>query len=158
MAAADAGVKRYFLSSSVCVYRDMAIGEAEMSEDEAYPAHPDNEYGWEKLFAERYPRWEICLYGHVGDGNLHVNVMKPDGMDRETFFATTKKVDEDLFTLVKRHAGSISAEHGIGLLKKPFLSFSRSEPELAVMRSIKRALDPNGILNPGKILDIEPMT
>ena len=52
-AAAEAGIKRYFLSSSVCVYRDMAIGEAEMSEDEAYPAHPDNEYGWEKLFAER---------------------------------------------------------------------------------------------------------
>jgi nucleoside-diphosphate-sugar epimerase len=52
-AAAEAGIKRYFLSSSVCIYRDMAIGEAEMTEDEAYPAHPDNEYGWEKLFAER---------------------------------------------------------------------------------------------------------
>ena len=52
-AATEAGIKRYFFSSSVCVYRDMAIGEAEMSEDEAYPAHPDNEYGWEKLFAER---------------------------------------------------------------------------------------------------------
>jgi nucleoside-diphosphate-sugar epimerase len=52
-AAADAGVSHYFLSSSVCVYRDMAVGEAEMTEDEAYPAHPDNEYGWEKLFAER---------------------------------------------------------------------------------------------------------
>lgn len=52
-AAADAGVPRYFLSSSVCIYRDMALGEAEMSEDDAYPAHPDNEYGWEKLFAER---------------------------------------------------------------------------------------------------------
>jgi len=52
-AAAEAGIKLYFLSSSVCIYRDMAIGEAEMSEDEAYPAHPDNEYGWEKLFAER---------------------------------------------------------------------------------------------------------
>jgi nucleoside-diphosphate-sugar epimerase len=52
-AAAEAGVVRYFLSSSVCVYRDMAIGESEMTEDEAYPAHPDNEYGWEKLVAER---------------------------------------------------------------------------------------------------------
>jgi GDP-D-mannose 3',5'-epimerase len=52
-AAAEAGVQRYFFSSSVCVYRDMAVGEAEMTEDEAYPAHPDNEYGWEKLFAER---------------------------------------------------------------------------------------------------------
>jgi nucleoside-diphosphate-sugar epimerase len=52
-AAADAGIARYFLSSSVCVYRDMAVGEAELTEDDAYPAHPDNEYGWEKLFAER---------------------------------------------------------------------------------------------------------
>jgi nucleoside-diphosphate-sugar epimerase len=52
-AAAETGITRYFLSSSVCIYRDMAVGEAEMSEDEAYPAHPDNEYGWEKLFAER---------------------------------------------------------------------------------------------------------
>jgi nucleoside-diphosphate-sugar epimerase len=52
-AASEAGASRYFLSSSVCIYRDMAIGEDEMTEDEAYPAHPDNEYGWEKLFAER---------------------------------------------------------------------------------------------------------
>ena len=52
-AAAEAGMQRYFFSSSVCVYRDMAVGEAELTEDEAYPAHPDNEYGWEKLFAER---------------------------------------------------------------------------------------------------------
>jgi nucleoside-diphosphate-sugar epimerase len=52
-AAADAGVSRYFFSSSVCIYRDMQIGEPELTEDDAYPAHPDNEYGWEKLFAER---------------------------------------------------------------------------------------------------------
>jgi len=58
-AAAEAGIRRYFFSSSVCVYRDMVIGEAEMTEDEAYPAQPDNEYGWEKLFAERV----ACAYG-----------------------------------------------------------------------------------------------
>jgi FAD/FMN-containing dehydrogenase len=105
------------------------------------------------LFASRYPGWEICLFGHVGDGNLHINVMKPDAMERAEFFAKTKEADRDLFALVKRHRGSISAEHGIGLLKKPFLSYSRSEAELAVMRGVKRALDPKGILNPGKILD-----
>lgn len=108
----------------------------------------------EKLFLQRYPGWEICLFGHVGDGNLHINVMKPDDMDRAEFFAKTKDADRDLFALVQRHGGSISAEHGIGILKKPFLSFTRSEAEMAVMRSIKRALDPNGILNPGKILDV----
>lgn len=107
----------------------------------------------EAFFADRYPGWEICLFGHVGDGNLHINVMKPDAMDRSDFFAKVKEVDRDLFAIVQRHGGSISAEHGIGLLKKPFLSFTRTPAEIEVMRAVKRALDPNGILNPGKILD-----
>ena len=107
----------------------------------------------EKLFSERYVGWEICLFGHVGDGNLHINVMKPAAMDRAEFFTKTKEADRDLFAIVQRHGGSISAEHGIGILKKPFLSFTRSPVELDVMRAVKRALDPNGILNPGKILD-----
>ncbi len=105
------------------------------------------------VFASRYPGWEICLFGHVGDGNLHINVMKPDAMERADFFIKTKEADRDLFTVLQRHHGSISAEHGIGLLKKSFLSYSRSAAEVAVMRQIKRALDPHGILNPGKILD-----
>jgi FAD/FMN-containing dehydrogenase len=108
----------------------------------------------EGLFASRYPGWEVCLFGHVGDGNLHINVMKPDAMDRETFFAKTKNADRDLFELVQRHHGSISAEHGIGTLKKPFLSYSRSRAEIALMKGIKRTMDPKGILNPGKIFDL----
>lgn len=107
----------------------------------------------DSVFARRYPDWEICLFGHVGDGNLHINVMKPDAMAKDEFFTKTKEADKDLFELVKRHHGSISAEHGIGLLKKAFLSYSRSEAEMAVMRTVKRALDPNGILNPGKVFD-----
>ncbi len=107
----------------------------------------------EQLFSVRYPGWEVCLFGHVGDGNLHINVMKPAAMDRAEFFTKTKEADRDLFAIVQRHGGSISAEHGIGILKKPFLSFTRSAIELDVMRAVKRALDPNGILNPGKILD-----
>lgn len=107
----------------------------------------------EDVFVSRYPGWEICLFGHVGDGNLHINVMKPDAMDRQEFFSKTKDADRDLFALVQRHRGSISAEHGIGLLKKPFLGYSRSAAELQVMRQIKSALDPRGILNPGKIFD-----
>ncbi len=106
------------------------------------------------VFVRRYPGWEICLFGHVGDGNLHINVMKPADMDREGFFAETKEADRELFALVQRHHGSISAEHGIGLLKKPYLSYSRSPAEQAVMRQIKRALDPHGTLNPGKVIDV----
>jgi FAD/FMN-containing dehydrogenase len=106
-----------------------------------------------RVFAARYPGWEICLFGHIGDGNLHINVMKPDTMDRAEFLAKTKDADHDVFGLVKAHRGSISAEHGIGLLKKDYLGYSRTEAEIGVLRSIKRALDPLNLLNPGKIVD-----
>jgi FAD/FMN-containing dehydrogenase len=109
----------------------------------------------ESVFAQRYPGWEICLFGHIGDGNLHVNVMKPDGMDKAEFLAHTKQADPTMFELVRKHAGSISAEHGVGLLKKPYLGYSRSAGELALLRTLKRALDPLGILNPGKIVDAQ---
>jgi FAD/FMN-containing dehydrogenase len=105
------------------------------------------------VFARRYPGWEVCLFGHVGDGNLHVNVMKPADMEKPAFLARVKEADVDLFDLVKAHAGSVSAEHGIGLLKKPWLTWTRSAAEIAAMRAVKKALDPAGILNPGKIFD-----
>jgi FAD/FMN-containing dehydrogenase len=107
------------------------------------------------LFARRYPGWEVCLFGHIGDGNLHVNVMKPAEMDRAEFVGRTKEADRDLFDLVRAHAGSISAEHGIGLLKKPWLGWSRSPAELAAMKAVKRALDPRNLMNPGKVFDLD---
>jgi FAD/FMN-containing dehydrogenase len=106
----------------------------------------------EALLAARYPGWELCLFGHIGDGNLHVNIMKPDDLPAETFRARTHEVDRDLFALVQRHHGSISAEHGIGLLKRDFLGFRRTPAELTLMRALKHALDPRGLLNPGKVL------
>jgi FAD/FMN-containing dehydrogenase len=109
----------------------------------------------DEVFRARYSGWEICNFGHIGDGNLHINVMKPEAMGRSTFLGRTKDADHDLFALVKKHGGSISAEHGIGLLKKPYLSYSRTPEEMEVMRSMKKALDPNGILNPGKVIDVE---
>lgn len=105
------------------------------------------------LFAERWPGFEICNFGHIGDGNLHVNVMKPVEMSVTEFLAHAQEGDRAMFALVRAHGGSISAEHGVGLLKKPYLAFSRTPPELAVLRALKTALDPNGVLNPGKILD-----
>ena len=105
----------------------------------------------ESFFAQSYPGWEIALFGHIGDGNLHVNVMKPDDLDRAEFLKKTKEADHAIFTLVKKYRGSISAEHGIGLLKKDYLGYSRSPEELTIMRSIKKVLDPLGIMNPGKV-------
>ena len=107
----------------------------------------------ERFFEESYPGWEIALFGHIGDGNLHVNVMKPESLSREEFLARTHEADHAIFELVQKHSGSISAEHGIGLLKKDYLHYSRSPGEIAIMRSIKRALDPRNLMNPGKILD-----
>ncbi len=108
----------------------------------------------EKLLDERYPGFEVCLFGHIGDGNLHVNVMKPDAMEKEAFFGRASELDERMFELVRQYGGSISAEHGIGLLKKPYLGYSRTPIEIEMMRSVKRALDPKGILNPGKVFDL----
>lgn len=103
------------------------------------------------VFETRYPDFEICLFGHVGDGNLHVNVMKPDAMSREDFLARTHEADATMFDLVRKYEGSVSAEHGIGLLKKDALSYTRSPEEIALFRSLKGVFDPAGILNPGKI-------
>ncbi len=105
----------------------------------------------ESVFTARYPGWEICLFGHIGDGNLHINVMKPDDLPKDEFLRHTRGADHALFELVQRHSGSISAEHGVGLLKRPYLHYSRSPAELAAMRALKAALDPTGVLNPGKV-------
>jgi FAD/FMN-containing dehydrogenase len=107
------------------------------------------------IFGANYPDWEICLFGHIGDGNLHVNVMKPDSLEKAEFLKQTSAADHAMFTLVQKHRGSISAEHGIGLLKKPYLGYTRSRGELALLKTLKRALDPRGILNPGKIVDVD---
>jgi FAD/FMN-containing dehydrogenase len=107
----------------------------------------------EGFFAAQYPGWEIALFGHIGDGNLHVNVMKPDDVDRAEFARRTREADHAIFSLVKRHRGSISAEHGIGLLKKDYLGYSRAPEEIALMKGVKRLLDPENLMNPGKVLD-----
>jgi FAD/FMN-containing dehydrogenase len=87
----------------------------------------------------------VYVFGHVGDGNLHVNVVGPAADDTS--------VDDVILALVARHGGSISAEHGIGRLKLPYLHLSRSETELRAFRAIKQALDPTGILNPGVLIN-----
>ncbi|NJK89736.1 MAG: FAD-binding oxidoreductase [Myxococcales bacterium] len=107
----------------------------------------------EGLLAARYPEFRVFLFGHVGDGNLHINILKPDDWEVPRFLEVCHAADHALFSLVKHHRGSISAEHGIGLLKKPFLGFSREPGELELLRKLKRSLDPHNRLNPGKIFD-----
>jgi FAD/FMN-containing dehydrogenase len=99
-----------------------------------------------------YPTFSVVVFGHVGDGNLHVNVLKPEGISDADFWTSCHDADHTVFSLVQRYKGSISAEHGVGLLKRDFLPYSRSQAEISIMHSIKQAFDPDGIMNPGKII------
>ena len=105
------------------------------------------------LLSAEYPHFDVVWFGHIGDGNLHINVLKPEGMAQAAFVEDCERVTKLLAQVLQAHGGSISAEHGIGLVKKPYLWSTRSEAEIAAMRGIKAALDPNGIMNPGKLFD-----
>ncbi|MEX0942462.1 MAG: FAD-binding oxidoreductase [Pseudomonadales bacterium] len=95
---------------------------------------------------EKWPEHTCMIFGHLGDGNLHIIVGIGDGTPN-----AKKQVEETVYQGLVSRGGSVSAEHGIGLQKKDYLSWSRSEPEIAMMQLIKNSLDPKNILNPGKI-------
>lgn len=107
----------------------------------------------ENLVKSAYPDFEIIWFGHIGDGNLHLNILKPASLSKQAFIHACEQVNDRVFEIVDRYQGSISAEHGIGLLKKPYLHYSRSEAEIAIMKSIRLVFDPQKILNPGKLWD-----
>jgi glycolate oxidase subunit GlcD len=106
-----------------------------------------------KVVSDHYPDFEIIWFGHIGDGNLHLNILKPEGMDNKAFFSQCETVNKWVFEIVQRYKGSVSAEHGVGLVKKKYLQYSRSEAEIQLMRGIKSVFDPNNVMNPGKIFD-----
>jgi FAD/FMN-containing dehydrogenase len=100
-----------------------------------------------EALSARWPTHRTVFFGHIGDGNLHLTV------DARTLGPDVDEVEVELlvYRLLQAEDGSISAEHGIGLLKKQFLHFSRTSTEIALMRALKDFLDPRGTLNPGKI-------
>jgi FAD/FMN-containing dehydrogenase len=98
------------------------------------------------------PGFEVVWYGHIGDGNLHMNILKPAEMELSEFEARSHEISNRTYGLTRDLGGSISAEHGIGLLKRPWLEQVRSAAEIEHMRGIKRVFDPAGIFNPGKLL------
>jgi len=105
------------------------------------------------LTQEQFRDVAVVVFGHIGDGNLHLNYLKPDALKPKCFFEQCRAFDQEVFALVQKLQGSISAEHGVGLLKKPYLHFSRTPAEIALMRSLRAVFDPQGILNPGKLVD-----
>ena len=100
------------------------------------------------------PEGRPVTFGHVGDGNLHFNCQAPVGWDKARFTPHARTVTAAIYDLVVSYGGSISAEHGIGLLKVDELAHYRSQVEIDTMRTIKRALDPQNLMNPGKIVRV----
>jgi FAD/FMN-containing dehydrogenase len=91
-------------------------------------------------------------FGHLGDGNIHYNVAQPEGVDKAGFLERWDEVNAAVFDVVAKHGGSISAEHGVGVMKRDLLPNVKDPVALDLMRTLKRTLDPKNILNPGKVL------
>ena len=102
--------------------------------------------------ARRMPGARLVAFGHMGDGNIHFNVSQPVGADKTAFLADWEGMNEVVHAIVARYQGSFSAEHGIGRLKRDLLARAKDPAALDVMRRLKAALDPDGLLNPGKVL------
>ena len=106
------------------------------------------------IVGEHYPDFDVLWYGHIGDGNLHLNILKPENLDKDEFFVKCARVNKWVFETVEKYNGSISAEHGVGMTKRDYLTYSRSPVEIEYMKAMKAIFDPNGIMNPGKIFAV----
>ena len=95
-------------------------------------------------------------FGHLGDGNIHYNVLQPDGADKADYLAHWDAMNAAIFAVVKKYGGSISAEHGVGVVKRDLLPLVKDPVALELMKSLTRMLDPTGILNPGNGLALDP--
>ena len=107
----------------------------------------------QKAFERMKMGADLYIFGHFADGSPHFNIVKHPGTDNTDFDHGCDRYDGELYSLLKKYGGSVSAEHGIGNLKKPWLPYSRTPRELEIYRHIKKAFDPKGLLNPGKIID-----
>ncbi|KMQ83235.1 fad-linked oxidase [Lasius niger] len=106
----------------------------------------------QSLLRAAYPHFDVVWFGHIGDGNLHISVLPPAGAAADAaFIAQCEEVTKLLADTLHKHGGSISAEHGIGLVKRAYLESTRSAEEIVLMRAIRRGFDPKGLLNPGKL-------
>ena len=108
----------------------------------------------EQKVSEAYPDFECIWFGHIGDGNLHLNILKPENLSIDEFKNQCSDCTHIVYGQVQEYGGSISAEHGIGMLKKASLHYSRSPAEIEMMKAVKKQFDPDNIMNPGKVVDI----
>jgi FAD/FMN-containing dehydrogenase len=113
---------------------------------------PDYLAALDEMTGRLFPDFEVLWYGHIGDGNLHMNILKPEEIEEAAFEAICAELSREIYEVTSSLGGSVSAEHGIGLLKRSYLEYCRSAEEIERMRGIKAVFDPAGILNPGKLL------
>jgi D-lactate dehydrogenase (cytochrome) len=106
----------------------------------------------EKAISQVLPEAKFCTFGHLGDGSIHYNLVQPSNMTESCFFKHTEKVNTIVHDIVDQFEGSFSAEHGIGLMKREELNRRKDPVELDLMYKLKAAIDPLGIMNPGKML------
>lgn len=99
-----------------------------------------------------YPGVRIVAFGHIGDGNIHYNPSMPDALENEKFFKRSAEINKIVYKIVAQLNGTISAEHGLGQLKREEIQCYKSALELELMQRIKRAIDPRGLMNPGKVI------
>ena len=106
----------------------------------------------DKAVARTIPGARPCPFGHVGDGNIHYNVSQPLGADKQAYLARWEELNAAVHDIVHALEGSVSAEHGVGRLKVEEITHYKPGPEIEMMRAVKRALDPDGLMNPGKVV------
>ncbi len=104
-----------------------------------------------RFINKMYPQFKVLWFGHIADGNIHINIIKNKEISLLKFKKYCEEVNMKIFEIVQKYKGSISAEHGVGLYKKPFLHYTKSQEEIAIMKGIKAVFDPNNVLNPNKI-------
>jgi FAD/FMN-containing dehydrogenase len=98
------------------------------------------------------PAARIVAFGHMGDGNIHYDVLQPAAMARADFEAREEAIEQAVYDAIDRFEGSISAEHGVGLARRDDIARRKQPAEIAMMRAVKAALDPKGVMNPGKMI------
>jgi FAD/FMN-containing dehydrogenase len=104
------------------------------------------------LLQQAFPGCRMVSFGHMGDGNVHYNVSAPLGQSDDAFLLQQAEVNRCVYDSVHQFGGSISAEHGLGAMKRDTILRYKSETEMQLMRAIKLALDPHQLMNPGKVL------
>ncbi len=153
IAASEAQARKLWFLREAIVEAQRPAG-AGIKHDVAVPVAAVPEFLAEATEAvtRRLPGLRVLAFGHLGDGNIHYNLCQPRDMDGQAFLAMTAEFNRIVHDIVARHAGSISAEHGLGQLRREEARRYKPAVELALMRKIKDALDPRGLMNPGKLI------